>query len=639
MLSVLRRKRSSAASLSRGQADAALIAKIHATWCVLRRLDDRELRGRAEQLRDGTLIRPDRFQDETIQTAFALTAESIRRSLSIEPFDVQFLSGLALVRGQVAEMQTGEGKTIAAAFPAFALSLAGRGVHVVTANAYLAGRDCEELRPVYERLGISCGLIDSEISPDDKTAAYRCDVTYGPGYEFGFDYLRDQIALRAAPESRPGEDFLRVLRGQPDPERNTIQRGLPFAVIDEVDNVLIDDASSPLLLSSPGGDTAEDAEVHLAARDLTSRLTADIDYRVVASTGHVRLTESGHPRIWDNEESLPLKKLIRPWHVYVEQALRAKTLFRRDVQYVVRDDKVCIVDESTGRIFDERVWRDGLHQAVEAREGVPITAEKQALATVTRQRFYRLYSGLSGMTGTATGSESEFESFYRLNVTPIPTRLPSRRKLLATRFFGSADAKWAAIAGDIQARHKNGQPVLVGTKSIAHSEQLAAKLEALGISFELLNGKQDEDEAEIVSRAGESGAVTIATNMAGRGTDISPDTKALQCGGLHVVAAEHHDSSRIDRQLVGRAARQGNPGSAQFFVSGDDELIVRHADWLRPQMRHSAGKGGELRLDLTRSIRKLQQQVERQSYLARRSLFHQDKYRDSVMSKLNGEQS
>jgi preprotein translocase subunit SecA len=243
------------------------------------------------------------------------------------------------------------------------------------------------------------------------------------------------------------------------------------------------------------------------------------------------------------------------------------------------------------------------------------------------------------MTGTATGSESEFESFYRLNVTPIPTRLPSQRKILPTRFFGSAAAKWTAIAADVQARHENGQPVLVGTKSIAHSEQLAAKLESLGVSFELLNGKQDEDEAKIVSRAGESGAVTIATNMAGRGTDICPDETALQRGGLHVVAAEHHDSSRIDRQLVGRAARQENPGSAQFFVSADDELIVRHADWLRRQMQHSAGKGGELRLDLTKPLRKLQQQVERQSYLARRSLFHHDKYRDSVMAKLTGEQS
>jgi preprotein translocase subunit SecA len=361
MLSVLRRKRSSAASPARSQADAALIAKIHETWSTLRSKDDSELRSRAEQLRDATLVRTDRFDEQTLQSVFALTAESIRRSLHIEPFDVQLLAGLALVRGQVAEMQTGEGKTIAAAFPALALSLAGRGVHVVTANAYLARRDCEELRPVFERLGVSCGLIDSEVSPEEKTAAYRCDITYGPGYEFGFDYLRDQIALRAAPESRPGEDFLRILRGQPDPGHATIQRGLPFAVIDEVDNVLIDDASSPLLLSGPGGDTAEDAEVHLAARDLASGLTADIDYRVVASTGQVRLTKAGHSRIWDHEATLPLKQLIRPWHVYVEQALRAKTLFRRDVQYVVREEKVCIVDESTGRIFDERVWRDGLH--------------------------------------------------------------------------------------------------------------------------------------------------------------------------------------------------------------------------------------------------------------------------------------
>ncbi|MBC8291014.1 MAG: preprotein translocase subunit SecA, partial [Planctomycetes bacterium] len=329
----------------------------------------------------------------------------------------------------------------------------------------------------------------------------------------------------------------------------------------------------------------------------------------------------------------------RPWSIYIEQALRAKELFRKDIHYVVKDDSVCIVDGSTGRIFEERVWRDGLHQAIEAREGVPITAEKHTLATVTRQRFYRLYSGRSGMTGTASGSEVEFESFYQLGVTPIPTRIPSQRKLTPTRFFGTADAKRTAIAADVKQRHASGQPVLIGTRSIAESELLAEKLRSLGVPFELLNGKQDAEEADVVSRAGLAGAITIATSMAGRGTDICPDEAALRRGGLHVIAAGHHNSSRVDRQLVGRAARQGNSGSAQFFVSGDDELVARHSTWLRRQMQHSAGKGGEVRLDLSRPVRKLQQQVERQDFLARRRLFHQDQYRDSVMAKLNGEKS
>ena len=639
MLSLLTPSQTRKKASRRSRDEAALLARVHEGQARLRSLDDRDILRRADELRETTFSRSGGFEDSALEAAFALTAESIRRSLNLEPYDVQLLAGLALTRRQVAEMQTGEGKTIAAAFPAFALSLAGRGVHVVTANSYLAERDCEELRPVFERLGASCGRVDSDVSPDEKSAAYRSDITYGPGYEFGFDYLRDQVALRDASDSRPGEEFLRILRGQPDPHHNTLQRGLPFAVIDEVDNVLIDDASSPLLLSGTPGGNASDADVHTAAKDVAARLESGSDYDVDSATGRVQLSAQGQKRIWDEEDTLPLKQLVRPWSVYIEQALRAKELFRRDVHYVVKEEAVCIVDGSPGRIFEERVWRDGLHQAIEARESLPITAEKQTLATITRQRFYRLYSGRSGMTGTATGSEVEFESFYGLGVTPIPTRLPSQRAVMESRFFGTAEAKHSAIAADVKKRHGVGQPVLIGTRSIAESEQLAEKLTSLSVPFELLNGKQDSEEADVVSRAGITGAVTIATSMAGRGTDIRPDEAALQRGGLHVIAAGHHDSSRVDRQLIGRAARQGNPGSAQFFVSGDDELIARHSSWLRRQMQHSAGKGGEVRLRLARPIRKLQQQVERQDFLARRRLFHQDQYRDSVMAKLNGERS
>lgn len=627
------------ASRRRSHETAALLAGIRDDWSKLKPCGDDELRRRSDDLRDAALIRLDRFDESTLRTAFALTAESIRRSLSLDPYDVQILAGLALARGQVAEMQTGEGKTIAAAFPAFALSLAGRGVHVVTANSYLARRDCEELRPVFERLGVSCGRIDSDVSAAEKSSAYRCDITYGPGYEFGFDYLRDQIALRNASPTRPGEECLRLLRGEPGSSRNTLQRGLPFSVIDEVDNVLIDDAGSPLLLSGPAGNTACDVDVHVAARAVAERCCPGTDYRVDSATGTVQLTEAGRLRIWEDADALPLKQLVRPWSIYVEQAIRARELFRRDVHYVVRDDCVQIVDSSTGRIFGERVWRDGLHQAIEAREDLPITAEKTTLATVTRQRYYRLYRGRCGMTGTAFGSEAEFQDFYQLGVTSIPTRLPSRRTILPTRFFGNAESRWAAVAAEVQRRHGCGQPVLIGTRTISESESLAEKLKSAGIPFALLNGKQDADEADVISQAGSIGAVTIATSMAGRGTDICPDEEALSRGGLHVIAAGHHDSSRIDRQLVGRSGRQGSPGSAQFFVSGDDDLIARHASWLRQQMQHSAGKGGEVRLDLTRPVLKLQKQIERQSFLARRRLFQQDQHRDSVMAKLSGDQS
>ena len=618
----------------------ALVAAVRRLESQLAEVSSQELKDRADELRARRFQRrPNWLSDDILSRACALVCVAARRSLGHSLYDVQLLAGLAMTRCSVAEMATGEGKTFAAAVPAFVHSLAGRGVHVCTSNEYLSQRDCRQLQPLFELLDVSCGHIAAQQSPVEKATAYRCDITYGAGAEFGFDYLRDQVTLRQRPETRLGEDFLGILRGSELSLQTTLQRELAVAIVDEVDNVLIDDAGSPLLLSGQPDGLAADADAHLAAGRLASNLVDGHDFHVDSGLGSIRLTEAGKARVWEATDTAPLKCLLRPWNIYVEQAIRARILFRRDVQYVVRDEEVIIVDQSTGRLFEDRSWRDGLHQAIEARENVPITGEKQGLARITRQRFSRLYPILCGMTGTATGSEQEFSEFYRLPVSKIPLRKPSQRRLLPERVFVSSQAKWSAIAQQIKQIHRTGQPVLAGTRSIAKSELLAERLSDLGISFEILNGKQDADEAEVISRAGEVGAVTISTNIAGRGTDIRLTPDSLERGGLCVLATEHHDSSRIDRQLVGRAARQGEPGSAAFFLAADDDLLTRHGEWLSRAITKSKTNKGEVAVNLSSSVRKVQLQAERSQFLQRRALFLDDGRRDVVMSRINGEAS
>ncbi len=618
----------------------ALIPKIrerveelsHESADVLREIAD-ELRGTYPS--DGS--RPD---DDFLTLAFALVVDATHRVFGITLYDVQLLAGFTLTQGHVAQMQTGEGKTFTAMLPAFVWSRAGRGVHVATSNAWLAERDCQELTPVFELLGTSVGLIQSDHPPESKRAAYNCDVTYAPGYDLGFDYLRDRVALRQDPDAPLGSDFLRLLRSDSSDSALKLQRTLASAVVDEVDNVLIDEAGSPLMLSMDSDRSAEDAAAHMAARALVDDLVDDEHCRIDAAAGSIQLTASGRERIWQDSESLPLKCLLRPWESYVLCALRAKHLIHRDVHYVVKDDKVVIVDESTGRLFEERSWRDGLHQAVEARADVKVTSEKRPLARIARQSFFRLYGQLCGMTGTATGSEREFHEFYALGVTPIPTHRPCQRKMMPTRYFQSADAKWDAIALEVSRIHTTGQPLLIGTRSIATSEVMAARLTARNIDFQLLNGRQDKEEADIVADAGKAGVVTIATNMAGRGTDIKLDDRALQCGGLYVISTEPHESRRVDRQLVGRAARQGQPGSAAFFVSADDALITQFGDWFAKSMHQmNADESGEITSDLSQQIRRIQSQAERSRFVQRRQLFLQENQRDSTLNRITGDAS
>ncbi len=615
---------------------AALIPRIRDIASRLTSLSNLQLQTYAVQLRENVESGGDVLSPDVLESGFAFTLEAIRRVSGKTLHDPQLLGGLVLAQGVIAEMATGEGKTLTGAAPAFVHALSGRGVHVMTSNSYLAERDCEELRPVFEMLGMTVAVLPEQAPAEVKRPLYDCDVVYGNGFEFGFDYLRDQIALRQVKASALGVLVRQRLTGGLSP-RVTMQRGLNFAIVDEADHVMLDDAISPLLISEAAPGDAPDAEAHRVALRLANELEPKLDYEFDPSRGLVRLTHQGREKTHSAVDQIPIEVLIRPWALYVEAALKARLLFQRDREYIVHDDEVQIVDGSTGRIMPDRTWSDGLHQAVLAKEGQRITPDTSSLARITRQRFLRLYRTLSGMTGTATGGENEFQSIYRVVVQPIPLRLPTQRNIMVTRFFTTAQAKWNAIAQEVASRHLTGQPILVGTRSIANSERLAALLRERKLPFELLNGRQDKDEAEIVSAAGQLRAITIATHMAGRGTDIKPSPATLAVGGLHVICSEPYDSHRVDRQLIGRGARQGQPGSAQMFVSAEDDLLIEHGPTLSARIIKLAGHDQECRTDLTSALRQLQAETERQASQLRNTLLNQDLRRDTILAKFLGE--
>ena len=561
----------------------------------------------------------------------ALTMAALRRTIDVTLYDVQILAAMSMTRRCIAQMQTGEGKTFVALAAALHLSLTGRGVHVITPNTYLAERDQQLAARVAAPLGISVALLPERVDAQKKAPAYDSDITYGTGHEFGFDYLRDQLTLRQQSGERLGDRLLSNLRPTATSRRVTMQRGLAWGIVDEADSVLIDDAGSPLVLSFGSGDRAPDADAHLTAKALAKLLQPGIDYVLEPSAGRVALTEAGVARCHASDVAIPVLQLARPWTEYVQQALRASCLFRCGVHYVIQNDEVRIVDETTGRIFEDRSWQDGLHQAIEASQGLPITAEKHAVAQITRQRFFRLYENLSGMTGTALGCERELDDVYKLTVEEIPLRVPSQRIVLPIRFFATNAAKYQAIAQDIVFVQQLGRAVLVGTRSISDSEALAAKLASHGIDCQLLNGLQDAAEAEIISRAGDPRAVTIATNLAGRGTDIHLHPEVRSNGGLHVIVAECQTSSRMDRQLIGRCARQGDPGSAQTYACAEDVLVAIHGPWLADALLREADENHELDTDFTRQLRRIQATAERQQYASRIAMLRRDIARDSLL--------
>ncbi len=616
--------------------DHQLLRQIRKRAAEIEGCSESKLIEHSEQLRS-------RVQDQELSVlsrdavveSFSLTTEALRRTTGKVYYDCQLLGGLVLATGAIAEMQTGEGKTVTCGLPAVLYGFTGKGVHVATTNAYLAERDHEELKPVFDALGLTAGFIQSDQETADKQNAYMQDITYGTGYEFGFDFLRDQLALRNRPKLPLGTRFLSRLRGMDGRSVELLQRPLSFAIIDEADSVLIDEAATPLILSGTGGATIPDPVVYNEAIRVADMLDDPNGYEVDWVKKSIKLTDDGWKLI--HEHLLPdvQSRLQRPWSQYIEQSLRAKIMLNRDIDYVVSDNEIVIVDPNTGRLHDERKWRSGLHQAIEARENVPLTQERDIEARITRQRYFAFYHQVSGMTGTALGNEAEMMEFYGLPIVKIERNKPSGRVPVASRYFGDAESKYVAIVEDAIKRSRGGQPVLVGTRTITQSRRIAELLKLQSQPHVVLNGTQDDDEASIIGEAGKSGSITIATNMAGRGTDIKLDDNARSAGGLHVIVAEHHDSPRVDRQLIGRSARQSDPGSCQFFVSAEDELITRFDESLGDTIKKTAVDGvGECRQTFDSQIEDLQTRIEKIGFNARRKMVVHDKWMETVQESI-----
>lgn len=571
--------------------------------------------------------------EDIVEPSFALLREAARRVLGLFPYPEQVLGGLALVRGCVAEQATGEGKTLTTTIPSYCFGLTGKGVHVVTVNSYLAKRDYEFAKPLFEFLGLTIGFLEEQGDPADKTKAYRCDIVYGTGYEFGFDYLRDQLKLLQNPKPSPVDRLCGVLMGETCQEPELMHRRLSFAIVDEVDSVLIDEAGSPLLLSGAGREDF-DPRPFQRALELTSELEEGRDYWLERGR-NVTLTRQGRQTA-HAAKGVPWAALIRPWKTYVVNALVAEILLRRDVDYIVEDDSVIIIDGNTGRAHAERSWRDGLHQAVETKEQVTIKSENQSVASITRQRFFARYEWIGGLTGTATESEGELWNFFEMPVTPIPLRKPCIRQVFPERVFVNRDSLFNAVVESVLEMRKAGRPVLIGSRTIRVSEALSERLDSRSIKHEILTAKQDEEESRIIEGAGESGSIVIATNMAGRGTHIDISDTSLEAGGLHVVAIERNESRRIDRQLIGRCSRQGQPGSCQSFVSAEDDIVIEFGASLAKAIGASkADENGEVSSHFTKDFDRLQQKVEKIKYAFRLQMWERDKWNDQTRQSLS----
>src|SRR3954453_707365 len=547
--------------------------------------------------------------DELLPETFAAVREASKRPIGLRPFDVQLIGGMVLHEGRIAEMKTGEGKTLVATLPLYLNAIAGVNVHLVTVNDYLARRDAAWMGPIYQALGISVGVIQNMMPDDERRAAYESDITYGTNSEFGFDYLRDNMA--------PSAEY-------------TVQRGHWFAIVDEVDSILIDEARTPLIIS---GEPEQAAETYYAFARAVKNLEPGEDYEVDEKFHTASPTESGVDKI---EKALGVENLYAPENGqlvnHLIQAIKAKELYKRDDEYVVIDGEVKIVDEFTGRIMEGRRWSEGLHQAVEAKEGVRIQEENVTVATVTIQNYFRMYEKLAGMTGTAATEAAEFHEIYGLEVVPIPTNVAVARVDENDLIFKTAEEKFEAVADDIEQRNEIGQPVLVGTISVEVSEYLSKLLTRRGVEHEVLNAKNHEREAHIVEQAGQLGAVTIATNMAGRGVDIKLGEGVVDKGGLYVIGTERHESRRIDNQLRGRSGRQGDPGKTRFFLSAEDQLVRLFAGDRIYTILDKLGPGEDQPIEhkmLTKRIEGAQKRVEEMHFDMRKQVL---KY-DDVLNK------
>jgi preprotein translocase subunit SecA len=640
------------------------VARINALEPEIQALSDEALRGKTAEFRqrlsralegvheEDVRAARDAALDEMLEEAFAVVREASIRTLRMRPFDVQLIGGMVLHAGKIAEMKTGEGKTLVATMPVYLNALTGRGVHVVTVNDYLARRDAEWMGTIYRFLGLTVGCIQNSLLDDERKKAYACDVTYGTNNEFGFDYLRDNMKFEI---------------------ENMVQRGHVYAIVDEVDSILIDEARTPLIISGP---SEENTDIYYKCNRVIPHLVKGSEekdkYGNKTTTGDYLVDEKARTAVLTEEGVARAEKYVGVENLYelnnidllhgVEQALRAHALYKRDVDYMVRDGQVLIVDEFTGRVLPGRRWSDGLHQAVEAKENVKIERENQTLATITLQNYFRLYEKLAGMTGTADTEAAEFHQIYKLDVVVIPTNMPMIRADHQDVVYASEREKYDAVADEIVQLREKGQPVLVGTVSIEKSERLSELLKKRRVPHVVLNAKFHEKEAEIVAQAGRSGAVTIATNMAGRGTDIvlggnaealvvhelkdledaeerarrleqlrtaceADRKKVLEAGGLHIIGTERHESRRVDNQLRGRSGRQGDPGSSRFYLSLEDDLMrIFGSDRLQNIMRRLGMEEGvpiEHRM-VSRSIERAQKQVEGRNFETRKHLLEYD---------------
>ncbi|MFC2081847.1 preprotein translocase subunit SecA [Candidatus Bipolaricaulota bacterium] len=535
--------------------------------------------------------------------AYAVIRETAARTTGMRPFDVQILGGFALDDRRIAEMQTGEGKTLVATLPAILNALVGK-VHVVTVNDYLARRDREWMGPIYESLGLSVGLLQEGMGPQERQVAYGSDITYGTNNQFGFDYLRDNMVLTGA---------------------NKTQGPLDYAIVDEIDNILIDEARTPLIIS---GSTEQSYDLYRKFAALSRRFRKDEDFEIDEESRQLTLTDSGIQRV---ERALDIDNLFDEENVgmqdYINNALRALHLFTVEQHYIVKDGRVMIVDDFTGRLMPDRRYSGGLHQAIEAKEGLRVQRESQTLAQITLQHYFHLYKGLAGMTGTAKTEEDEFKQIYGLPVLVMPPNQPLARDARADRIFRTEKAKFTAIADEVAELNEEGRPVLIGTSSIETSERLSNLLKARKLDHHVLNAKYHEQEAEIVSGAGQRGAITVATNMAGRGTDIKLGDGVAELGGLHVVGCQRHESRRIDNQLLGRAGRQGDPGSSQFYLAMEDDLLRifggERLGAIMDRVGMEEGEAIEHNL-LTGAIRRAQKRVEGRNFEIRKRLLEYD---------------
>lgn len=527
-----------------------IVEQINALEPIYIAMSDDDLSGMTnqfkEQLEDGAAI------EKILPDAFAVVREASKRVLGMRHFDVQLIGGMVLTEGNIAEMPTGEGKTLVASLPSYVRALEGKGVHVITVNDYLAKRDFEQIGQIHRFLGLTVGLNVPMMQPAEKQQAYEADITYGVGTEFGFDYLRDNMVQHSSQK---------------------VQRPYHFAIIDEVDSVLIDEAKTPLIVA---GKMQADGDLHQIAALLAKRFKKDEDFEFDDATKATSLTEQGIEKV---EKAFGIDNLYDLEHQtlyhYVIQAVRAYVIFKRDVDYIVREGKIELVDMFTGRIMEGRTLSDGLHQAIEAKEGVEITDENKAQAQITIQNYFRMYPKLCGMTGTAMTQKKEFREVYNMDVVQIPTNRPRARIDAEDFVFATIEDKYKAVAEEVAKRHASGQPVLVGTTSILQSEEVAKHLRKKGLDFHLLNAKSVEQEVDLISQAGQKGHITVATNMAGRGTDIMLGEGIEENGGLFVLGTEKHESRRVDNQLRGRSGRQGDRGESQFYLSLEDEMYIR----------------------------------------------------------------